>query len=478
MTNINYNKAIVKIANFSTSWNKRYLTPLGKITVIKTFLLSQLNHLFTSLPNPSNETVTEISRMLFNFLWDGKTDKVARDVTILNYNQGGLKMLDIATIIKSLKITWIRRLHLATNQPFAEFFNENIYNISDLFSLGQGSLNEIILNTKNKFWSDTLSAWKEMCNKTKISNINEAYSVPLWSNPIFSPEYLLDYSTWYNQGINLIGDLINDDGSIMSLNEVQRTYKIPHFNFLNYLSVKTLIRRLFKEHNLPLHPREKPLRPLIPLYLQTIIKNHKGSRHIYNIFVSNNDVQCVEKWNERLSTQILEKQWKINYKLCFNTVKDNYLIWFQYKILRGILGVKYYLKKINITDNPMCSLCNRNEETLPHLFFGCIHTRIFWYTIFSWIFRKTSIQIDLTEQEILLGYSSGNNNQVPLNTILMCTKAYIFYCSRLNKQLNFTHLLNRLRQTYQEQEYIAKRNEKELQFRATWNRWKILFETI
>ena len=51
----NYQKAIVKMKDNINSWNKRYLTPLGKITVIKTFLISQLNHLILALPIPPSE---------------------------------------------------------------------------------------------------------------------------------------------------------------------------------------------------------------------------------------------------------------------------------------------------------------------------------------------------------------------------------------------------------------------------------------
>ena len=45
-TATNYQKSKIKINETLKSWNKRYLTPWGKIMVIKTFLLSQLNHIF------------------------------------------------------------------------------------------------------------------------------------------------------------------------------------------------------------------------------------------------------------------------------------------------------------------------------------------------------------------------------------------------------------------------------------------------
>ena len=115
-------------------------------------------------------------------------------------------------------------------------------------------------------------------------------------------------------GVVLVGDLITNDGSIMSIEEVRNSYNIPFFNFLNDLSVKSIIRSFFKEHALPLTHREKPVRPLIPLHLQTLMKNHKGSRHIYNVFNSNKSIITIEKWNERLNTIISEKQWKIYYK--------------------------------------------------------------------------------------------------------------------------------------------------------------------
>ena len=52
MQQLNFNEKIQKIRSLIKLWNRRYLTPLGKITVIKTLLLPKLNHLFISIPNP------------------------------------------------------------------------------------------------------------------------------------------------------------------------------------------------------------------------------------------------------------------------------------------------------------------------------------------------------------------------------------------------------------------------------------------
>ena len=63
MTVNNFNKAITQCKNTLINWNKRYLTPIGKITVIKTFVISKINHLFICLPTPKPSIIKELVRL-------------------------------------------------------------------------------------------------------------------------------------------------------------------------------------------------------------------------------------------------------------------------------------------------------------------------------------------------------------------------------------------------------------------------------
>ena len=47
--------------------------------------------------------------MLFDFLWDGKGDKIKRRVMINKNNEGGLNMIDLPAFNKSLKTSWIKK---------------------------------------------------------------------------------------------------------------------------------------------------------------------------------------------------------------------------------------------------------------------------------------------------------------------------------------------------------------------------------
>ena len=89
-----------------------YLTPLGKVTVIKTFLLAKLNHLFLALPNPGDMYISEISNIFYRFIWSSKPDKISRFTLSLDKKLGGLKMINLKNHLISLKVTWVRRLLL------------------------------------------------------------------------------------------------------------------------------------------------------------------------------------------------------------------------------------------------------------------------------------------------------------------------------------------------------------------------------
>ena len=92
MIDLNFKAKILEIKELIKIWNKRYLTPLGKITVIKTFLLAKLNHLFLTLPNPGKAFIGELNDLFHKFIWSNKPDKINRKTITLKNRSGGLNM--------------------------------------------------------------------------------------------------------------------------------------------------------------------------------------------------------------------------------------------------------------------------------------------------------------------------------------------------------------------------------------------------
>ena len=87
----NYEIKIQQLEKTVKQWEKRSLTPLGKITVIKTFMMPAFNHLFIMLPNPDSTLIEKINGIMFSFLWNEKPSKIKQATVIKQYGEGGLK---------------------------------------------------------------------------------------------------------------------------------------------------------------------------------------------------------------------------------------------------------------------------------------------------------------------------------------------------------------------------------------------------
>ncbi len=51
----------------------------------------------------------EVKAIIRDFLWDGKPSSFAYEVLIQSIDNGGLKLMDIETKVKSLKAVWVKR---------------------------------------------------------------------------------------------------------------------------------------------------------------------------------------------------------------------------------------------------------------------------------------------------------------------------------------------------------------------------------
>ena len=68
------------------------------------------------------------------------------------------------------------------------------------------------------------------------------------------------------------------------------------------------------------------------------------------------------RYNEMF--QDSELMWNKIYSLPFQVALDTYMRDFQYKILNRILFTNSKLFKLKLVESPLCSFCDKNEETL------------------------------------------------------------------------------------------------------------------
>ena len=78
---INFDEKLFEIKKVINTWNKR---PMGRITVVKTFILSKLNQLFLASPSPDLQFQKTIEELCFKFIWSNKPDKINRNTLMLD----------------------------------------------------------------------------------------------------------------------------------------------------------------------------------------------------------------------------------------------------------------------------------------------------------------------------------------------------------------------------------------------------------
>ena len=215
ITKTNIESKIESMKCITKAWGCRNITPVGRITVLKSLVLSKITHVLLSLPTPCTETLTIIDDLCYKFIWKGR-HKVSKSTLCKDFNDGGLKMLNMKEFDKSLKITWIRKL-LTTNPDWEEFA---IYYKIDRLTLTDINYHKQIKNfIKNPFWKDVATAYTEWYASFKtVTEISTEFQ-PIWGNPTLNLPF---NPTWYKGGIHHLKDMYKEDGNLLEKHELER----------------------------------------------------------------------------------------------------------------------------------------------------------------------------------------------------------------------------------------------------------------
>ena len=236
----------VKIINILNSWQFKRLTLLGEITVIKSLAASQLVYIMSSLPS-SQYYLKEIHRLFFNFLWDGKGDKIKRSEMINDYENGGLNVLDIQTFNRALKAKWITKyLDNSNNGKWKLFFGHFLAQ-QDSQLLLTGNLKPADVNSHNiqdVVTKELVGIWTELNYEENPSNFER---LPIWYNSLFRvANQPIFYRDWSRAGVNQVKDVLNQQSNFFSFTEFKSRYQV-RTSFLQCYGVVSAIKNTRKQ---------------------------------------------------------------------------------------------------------------------------------------------------------------------------------------------------------------------------------------
>ena len=462
------------IENEISHWNRRNISPLGRITVIKSLLLPKLTHLFLSLPNPSIPFIKQLNTLFFNFIWSNKNDRVARKLLVQPFNMGGCKMIDIEIFIKGLKLTWIRRILMdkKSNKWIDLLYDTQDLNFNYLTKFGDSYSDKIAKNMSNSFWKEVIKNLAEFQrNISSTDNLFDILRKPIWENSeIKIGGKCIRYDSWIKKGIILIQDLIDEYGRFYSYEIFIQKYNL-NTAFTLYYGLKNCISEkwpIIEDCN------QREIIPIRPKFIEILLKDKRGSRALCDFFLNKeySKPKYERKWEESLYFGD-RVDWKVLNNNVFSSTKDTKLIWFQYRIVHRIIATNKFLYNIKIKNDPLCSFCNNETETIEHLFYNCSHVILFWKKVEDWIKEKTNEEIKLSIIDVL--FLKNNKRNFALNIMIILIKIYIFRKKFENKILKIDEINKILYNYYKLEKYIFISKGRMNIFEKRWNRFHELF---
>ena len=266
----NFGNKLTRMKTIIASWNRRSLSLKGKIIIIKTLLLPLLTHVFTALPRPPNEFIKKLKTILFQFIWNGKVDRIKRSSLYKPYLDGGMTMVDIDVYDTALKATWVRR-EITGNHDWCILFKQEIPRGRFIWERNSSSLRRMARNTSNDFWAEVMLAMAQY-DKSISVDIDDIGRHSVW----FSNHTKFkncEIKSWKQKGIVYINDLVKDNGELLSFEEAKNVYGFDG-TMLDYLGLVQSLPIEWKSRQRV----NKDMNPIIHPNIQSILNHKQGNK--------------------------------------------------------------------------------------------------------------------------------------------------------------------------------------------------------
>ena len=429
---------------------------VGRITVAKSLLLSQLTHVISSLPDPSERLIKEINKILFTFVWNSKRNPLKRMRLCQPVQENGLEMVDFVCYVRSLKIKWIKRL-LTGNRGSWLALTPSKLQSDFIWNFGSAALKKTSSKIDNPFWKDVVSAW--ICFSKDFKTPDEL----VYNENIFNSDHTKfkssKYANWERKGVRVIGDLF-DGNVLLTWEKFKGLYNIS----CNYLEYHGLL------HSLPrAMQRDQPNgwyhnRPSISARVQLLLSTVSLTRILVSATTKNNAssksdiVKIREKWMRDIGSFEPQSVLSVRNSICATRYTS-----FQFKFVMRILTTNSFLRLINYREDDRCTFCGEAPEALPHLFLSCRYVQSYWHDISRYVVMSGLGQIC---NEIKM---FGDTRRKLITHIVTLAKYVIYNDRRTETRPSFSKFKAALKRDFEAERFIAAKQNNVQGFNKKWS---------
>ena len=377
-TKINILSKINDIKKLIRTWSCRQLTPYGKVSIVKSLLLSKITHILLSLPSPDLEILKQIDSLFLNFVWSNKPAKFSKAILEADIRDGGLKLHNLEIFDQSLKLGWLKR-YLKSDGKWRMF--ADLGDFEQIFSFGSAFTERAMEIAQVPFWSDVLRSLRALWKKNVIREKANIFLTPLWYNDVLrlplKPE-------WFKRGVTIIADLIDDNCMFLPIDKFQSVFNIKT-NFLEYGGFILSLKNFIDNNDIP---KFRPVRPTNCIINVIVCSDAKGVSNLYrSMYVRNSNIihNICTKWADKGNIILSPLEVKYSFHKTNVVVDDIYLKYIQFRTLHYRYFTNDILAKIGIMDNNKCSMCKVGIDSNYHMLIDCPATISLWTEVQNWI---------------------------------------------------------------------------------------------
>jgi hypothetical protein len=171
--------------------------------------------------------------MVKNFIWDNKPAKIMYKCLISPVEEGGLKLQDLATKLKAIKLKWYKQMiNKDVSTPWKAYINSYFKeDLSKILSYNC-SLNDLP-NFKDKFYTELFDVWTKLhCKEPKTSE--EIVRQSIYNNTFIRiNNQTINTKLRDTLKINFVQDLLEPDMKIAKKEYLDRKFstQIPYMLF-------------------------------------------------------------------------------------------------------------------------------------------------------------------------------------------------------------------------------------------------------
>ena len=444
--NANLSEKMENIKSLLNTWKQRKLTLQGKVLIIKSLAVSQIIHLANLQPFP-DEYIIELERLLYNFLWGGKTHKVKKNMIVQNYTSGGQNMVDLKTLILVQKLKWIK-LYLHNHNCLWQNTMEKLIKVENLNLLLRSNFKVKKLPQTSDFYTEVLTALESLNAMQNDSNILNEYV--FYNQRLIINKQIKYDKELFDAGLWRAKDVYDPRGHIITFDEWKKR-GVTHKSFMLWRGLIHKLKTITKEPRINTENIDKKDLSFELKNGEIVDVLNSNSRVIYHKIVDQklSTTKAMNKYANQYN--IPTGNWKNIFKLFRTCLKDNIIKELQYKILHKYIPTNKLLFQMGKVMSNKCSFCEMYVETIEHLFFDCTQVRNIWFDIELKLYLIEKVKISLTVSDILFGYNISSEttfsvNNVNINTVLLYVKNYIWKCKLAGIELRKKNVMYDIQQ--------------------------------